>query len=68
MNEKFELEVEAKGLDEINEKLETAKNNAEDLYEALDIPQIVIKQSKNCTFNITISRWLNGFIRTKKLM
>lgn len=56
MNEKFELEVEAKGLDEMNEKLETAKNNAEDLSEALDIPQIVIKQSKNCTFNITINR------------
>ena len=56
MNEKFELEVEAKGLDEMNEKLETAVNNAEDLAEALDIPQIVIKQSKNCTFNISINK------------
>lgn len=56
MNEKFELEVETKGLDEMNEGLERAKNNAEDLVEALDIPQIVIKQSKNCTFNITINR------------
>ena len=56
MNKKFELEVETKGLDEMNEGLERAKNNAEDLVEALDIPQIVIKQSKNCTFNITINR------------
>ena len=55
-NEKFEVEVETKGLDEMNEGLERAKNNAEDLAEALDIPQIVIKQSKNCTFNITINR------------
>ena len=55
-NEKFEVEVETKGLDEMNEGLERAKNNAEDLVEALDIPQIVIKQSKNCTFNITINR------------
>lgn len=56
MNEKFELEVETKGLDEMNEGLERAINNAEDLSEALDIPQIIIKQSKNCTFNISINK------------
>ena len=56
MNEKFELEVEAKGLDEMNEKLETAVNNAEDLAEDLDIPQTITKQSKNCTFNISINK------------
>lgn len=54
MKEKIEIEVEANGLDEMNEKLETAKNNAEDLSEALEMPSIVIKQSKNCTFNINI--------------
>lgn len=56
MKEKFEIEVETKGLDEMNEGLERAKNNAEDLAEALDIPQIVIKQVKNCTFNISITK------------
>jgi hypothetical protein len=56
MNEKFEIEVETKGLDEMNEGLEKAVNNAEDLAEALDIPHIVIKQSKNCTFNISINK------------
>lgn len=59
MNEKFELEVETKGLDEMNEGLEMAKDNAEDLaetFEALDIPKIIIKQSKNCTFNISINK------------
>jgi hypothetical protein len=56
MKKKFEIEVETKGLDEMNEGLEMAKNNAEDLAEALDIPHIVIKQSKNCTFNISINK------------
>ena len=54
-NEKFEVEVETKGLDEMNEGLERAKNNAEE-SEALNIPQIIIKQSKNCTFNISINK------------
>jgi hypothetical protein len=56
MNEKFELEVKTKGLDEMNEGLERAVNNAEELSEVLDIPQIIIKQSKNCTFNISINK------------
>lgn len=56
MENKIEIEVETKGIDEMNEKLEKAKNNAEDLAEALEIPSIIIKQSKNCTFNISINR------------
>lgn len=54
--EKFEVEVEARGLDEMNETLENAKNNAEDLAEALEFPSLIIKQSKNCTFNINVTK------------
>ena len=56
MDNKIEIEVETKGIDEMNEQLENAKNNAEDLQEALEMPSLVIKQSKNCTFNIWINR------------
>lgn len=56
MENKIEIEVETKGIDEMNEQLENAKNNAEDLQEALEIPHMIIKQSKNCTFNIHIER------------
>ena len=56
MDNKFEIEVETKGIDEMNEKMETAINNAEDLAEALEFPSIIIKQSKNCTFNIWINK------------
>lgn len=56
MENKVEIEVETKGIDERSEKLENAKNNADDLAEALEFPSIIIKQSKNCTFNISINR------------
>lgn len=56
MEKKFEIEVEAKGFDEMNEQFDKAINNAEDLQEALEIPHLTIKQSKNCTFNISINK------------
>ena len=52
----IEVEVDTKGIDEMNEKMEKAINNAGDLAEALEFPSIIIKQSKNCTFNISINR------------
>lgn len=56
MNDKIEIEVEAKGIDEMNEKMEKAINNAEDLQEALDFPSFTIKQCKHCTFNLWVGK------------
>lgn len=43
MENNLEIEIETKGMDEMNEKLEKAVNNAEDLSEALEIPSLIIK-------------------------
>lgn len=55
-NDKLTIDVEANGLEQINETLQETVDNAQDLQEALDLPNVTIKWSKNCTFNITINK------------
>lgn len=46
-NDKLTIDVEANGLEQINETLKETVDNAQDLQEALDLPNVTIKWSKN---------------------
>ena len=54
--DKITVDVETNGLEEMNEQLKETVDNANDLQEALDLPSVTIKWSRNCTFNITINK------------
>lgn len=47
--EPLELEIECN-----TEQIDEAIKKADDLAEALELPKLVIRSCRNCTFNITI--------------
>ena len=52
---KIEIEVEAKGLDDIKETIDDVNDGIENMQELLELPRVVLRNNNDFTINV----WIN---------